>query len=481
MAEPETQDMQNILDEALDFIETYLSVTRAQAVAMVLYAAATWALPVLVTMGRLLFVSENEESGKTLAMMLTAALCANPEDVAGTAYALQSALAAASNSPEIPQPTLYCDEISDIFGRSGLGGAKNPIAEVLRKGYKYNATKKWSVNRVPEVYSIFTPFLMTGLKVAVPRDIRSRCIVITMHAGKPRKYFDVRTGDGWAARLAETIGKRIANVLPDIKDYRAYGMHPKLIGRKLEVWEPLFAVAQHLGGQQWVNMCMAAFTELTANGSSELSLSPRQQLVADVYDLMVNGELAQWAEKGFIPGEFLADAVIRLPLYADFSPEQARKMLADELVPMGIRTHQHRGMLRRGYPVDRMSGYYPGEITAAWDQIRPDDPEDVENPGFEDPFDVSSLTDDQFEIFPGDEPPAEVTPKTPGRGGKGGKAATAAEPVAVPSAPAAVTGSARKPRAPRAVSASSARTSAKPRATSRARAALPAVEQKFLK
>lgn len=454
------QDMQTILDEALDFIETYLSVTRAQAVAMVLYAAATWALPVLVTMGRLLFVSENEESGKTLAMMLTAALCANPEDVSGTSYALQSALAAASNSPEIPQPTLYCDEISDIFGRSGLGGARNPIAEVLRKGYKYNATKKWSVNRVPETFSIFTPFLMTGLKVAVPRDIRSRCIVITMRSGKPSRFFDVRTGDRWAARLASTLGKRVANVLPDIENFRAHGMHPKLVGRKLEIWEPLFAVAQHLGGQQWVNMCMAAFTELTANGSSELALSPRQQLVADVHELMVNGELAQWAEKGFIPGEFLADAVIRLPLYADFSAEQARKMLADELVPMGIRTHQHRGMIRRGFPVDRMSGYYPDEIADAWDKIRPDDPEDVELAEFEDPFDVSSLDDADFEPFPGETPPPATAPKSPGKGGKGAYTALSDSATV-----AAVEGS--KPRSTR------TRTT-KP-------AALPKVEQRFLK
>lgn len=463
MAEPETQDMQDILDEALDFIETYLSVTRAQAVAMVLYAAATWALPVLVTMGRILYVSENEESGKTLAMMLTAALCANPEDVSGTSYALQSALAAASNTPEIPQPTFYCDEISDIFGRSGLGGAKNPIAEVLRKGYKRGATKKWSVNRVPETFSIFTPFLMTGLKVAVPRDIRSRCIVITMQPGKPKAYFDVRTGEDWAARLARTLGQRVANVLPDIEKFRAYGMHPKLIGRKLEVWEALLGCALHLGGQRWLNMGVAAFTELTSNGSSEMSLSPRQQLVADVYE-MLSGELAQWAGNLIIPGEFLADAIIRMDRYSDFSPNQARKMLADELAPMGVRTHQHRGLLARGYPVDRASGYYPAEIEAAWDRIRPDVAEDVEMPGFENPFDVSNLSDDEFEPVPGETPPPAVTPKTSGKGGKG--AYTAIDGVA------AATGNppASKPRSSR----TRAATAAKP-------TSLPAVEQRFLK
>jgi hypothetical protein len=205
----------------------------------------------------------------------------------------------------------------------------------------------------------------------------------------------------------------VRNVLPDIAEFRGTGIHAELDGRKLEIWEGLFAVAQQLGGQKWVNMCMASFLELTARGSSERVLTPRQALVAHAAELL-EAELKPWAERGFIPGQFLTDALRRIPEYREYSPEQLSKTVADELVPMGIRTHQVRGLTRRGYPLDRMSGYYPAEIMTAWDAIRPDDPEDVQVPGFEDPFDISGLNDEAFEYLPGDEPqPARKAPPKP--------------------------------------------------------------------
>ncbi len=480
-----------ILDEVLDHLETYLSITRPQGVAMTLMAAATWATPALVTTFRGLWVSDEPESGKTEAMMRVAELCANPQDVSGTSYALQSSLAMAQNTPEVPRPTFYCDEISDIFGRSGLSGSRSPIAEVLRKGYKFGATKRWSVNRVPETFSIFTPFLMTGLKVAVPADIRSRCIVITMKAGTPKRYFDVRTGEQEAAELAEALGQAVKTVMPDIYRFRARGLHPKLVGRRLEVWEGLLACATLLGGQRWLNMGVAAFTELAINGSAQLALTPRQRIVEAAAELL-NGPLARDADAGFIPGRHLADELGRLPRFKDYTEDQLSKRLADELVPMGIRTRQVRGLSKRGFEEDRMSGYLPDEIRAAWEKIRPDDLADVEMPDlFEDPFDVSKVAEGDFETLPGDDSQAAVTPGTPGKGGKGGKVGEADSKPAEVAAAAPVAVSTRAKRAPRAVPPPAAvtRAAAKPpakvtakppRASARSRAALPAVEQKFL-
>ena len=230
-------DLKFVLDESAEFVAKHVSCTPAQADVMTLYATATHALKAFPTFGRMLFAGETEACGKTVAMTVTAALSANPLDASGTSYALQSALAAASNAPEQLTPTLYYDEISGVFGRSGLAASRDPIAEILRKGYKQGATRAWSVNRTSEQYSVYTPFLMAGLRNAVPRDIRTRCIVVIMRAGTPGAYFDAREAEPEAQALAACLGQAVTSRVADIAAFRARGIHPKLRDRHLEVWE----------------------------------------------------------------------------------------------------------------------------------------------------------------------------------------------------------------------------------------------------
>ena len=70
-------DMRHVLDETAEFVGRYVSCTRGQADAMVLYAAATNALKASPAFGEMLFAAKAEQSGKTTAMTVTASLCAN--------------------------------------------------------------------------------------------------------------------------------------------------------------------------------------------------------------------------------------------------------------------------------------------------------------------------------------------------------------------------------------------------------------------
>ncbi len=125
--EPEITLGERLLDEAYLAVRDYLSVTESQAVAMVLYAAATHAVRSFPAFGRVLFTGDGPECGKTVAMLVTAYLSSNPQNTTGSSYGLTSALAQATNSPETPTPTLYRDEISQVFGRSGLNNSRDPI------------------------------------------------------------------------------------------------------------------------------------------------------------------------------------------------------------------------------------------------------------------------------------------------------------------------------------------------------------------
>ena len=389
----EPGDLKYVLDETASFVQDHVAASQAVTDAMVLYAAATHALSAFPTFGRMLFTSEHEASGKTMAMMITAALSANPLDASGTSYALTSALAAAGNTPDQPAPTLYYDEISSVFGRSGLAASRNPIADILRKGYKASATSQWSVNRVNEKFSIFTPFLMTGLRVAVPRDIRSRCIPIVMEPGTPRKYFDARTAEPEAQALAACLSQAAGKRLADIAAFRARGIHPKLKDRKLEVWEGMFAVAYVLGGQEWLNRCLAAFKELSLAESDQVVLTPKQQTVKDVAAVAAacrrKVTLADGLE--FIGGLTIVDELHRLgnPLY-DGRSDAGLALLVSDALPMNTVQLRVEG--------DRIRGYYVRDIQAAWDKIRPDEPDDAEIPDEINPYEVGDADEDEATV-----------------------------------------------------------------------------------
>lgn len=394
--------MTSILDEMYAFNAAHITATDTQLDAMTLYAAATHAMKAHVTFGRMLFTSDKEESGKTLAMQVTASLCSAPSDAAGTKFALDSELAQAANEPERPVPTLYYDEVSNVFGRSGTGGNSSPLADILRRGYKRGATSKRSTNRVAEEYSVFTGFLMTGLKVAVPRDIRSRCIVIRMEPGKPRRYFDARESEPEARVLGVAVAHVVKEALPAIRAFRARGIHPKLVARKLEVWEPLFAVAHTLGGQEWLNRCLSAFLELALDESDQPVLSFRQQVLSDLIlamaklDAGLPGEPAK--PLSFYGGLELADELMRFerPMYEGRSAHSIVCAIRDAM-PVPSRKVRVNGT--------RMNGYTRTSILDAWDAVRPADSEDAVIPEETDPFAIDGPDSDYEDLFPGPDGP----------------------------------------------------------------------------
>lgn len=349
-----------ILDECRDFIARYVHATDEQLDAMTLTAAATHAVRYGVTFPRTLFTSDEPDSGKTLAMTVTLALCANPVDVSGTSYAFQSALMEASNTPEQPTPTLYLDEVSDVFGQSGLSGSRHPVAEILRKGYKHGATRSASVNRVRTEYSIFTPFLMTGLRAAVPRDIRTRCVVFTMSAGVPQAYYDVREAEPYGDALQHALAASVRRNRDAVSTFRARGLHPKLVKRRLEIWEPLLATAYAVGGRPWLARALRAFAALALDESDSVPLTPVQTIAQDC------AGVAEQSGADFIGGMALVDELRRIdrPLYAGRSDASLACLIRDAL-PCSSEQRRVDGQPLRGYPSHA--------LTDAWSAVRPHD------------------------------------------------------------------------------------------------------------
>ena len=109
--------------------------------ALTLLCAVTHTVESFSTVPRALATSPEKESGKSTLLDIAIMLSNNGWEADPTSYALRAKF----NEPE--RPTLVIDEISDIFGQSGLRGQSNPVGKILRKGYRQTATLSMAVDR----------------------------------------------------------------------------------------------------------------------------------------------------------------------------------------------------------------------------------------------------------------------------------------------------------------------------------------------
>jgi hypothetical protein len=371
---------------------------------MILYAVAAWAGGVngaLITMPRMILLS-GPESGKTTGMNVTVALGPHPTDADGTADDLRSALAEAENTPEDPLRIFYFDEVGEIYGDDGSNkGSNRTLNKLLRKGYKKGAQDGRSRQGISRKFSIFFPVIMTGRHVAIPVDIRSRTIVVRMESGTPERYFDARESESEAADYASLLGGAVREHLREIAEFRGRGYHPKLTMRRLEVWEPLMAVAKILGGQRWLNMCMDAFMEL-ALSTDQVVLTPRQRFIHDLTKVLDRVAFELPNGKMFAGGEALADELRHL------DPERYGDLGMTQVVARNMRPDALPEQVRIG--AMRTRGYYADDIRALWERIAPEELRVPEEPAVEDPFDVSDGLGADSELVFEDAPlPAPVT------------------------------------------------------------------------
>ncbi len=379
--EQEEPDTALLLDEVEEFIADHVVTGESQYTAQTLMAAATWALRAFPTTFRGLWTAEQESAGKTTAMLVTASLSANPVNAKGTYAALRARIAKASNEPEDSLRTFYYDAVGRVYGASGLNsGGNSTLTLLLEEGYKRNATDSWSVSRAEQEFSIFFPVFMSGAGTSLPRDLRSRTIVIRMSPGKPRRYFDVRESEAEAEALGKALGAAVTARMDDLKDFRALGLHPRLITRRLEVWEPLFGVAWVLGGQRWLNKCRDAFTGISLS-AEQSALTLRQQMIRDADSVLSDIVITLPGGRRFAGGLAIADAVAELgnPVYGGREGLALARVVAQSMPaePKQVRT---------GGSVIR--GYYADDIRRAWEAIRPAE-DDAGIPEEENPFAVT--------------------------------------------------------------------------------------------
>lgn len=403
--EREAANLPRMLSESARYLGSYIYATPRQIDTLALIAAVT---PVaepstLVSVPRVLITAREPEAGKTHTMKTTASLCYNPLDTTGTWYGVQSGIAEAAQAGG-QCPTFYRDEISGVFGDNGLGSRAPQLADIIRQGYLSDAKLAWSVNRQRVEFSSFSVFLMTGLRVAVPSDVRTRCIVINMTPGEPPQYYDLRDARSRAAKLNKSLGRAVRGNRDFIRDFRVRSIgHPKLVKRRGEVWEPLFAVAAaasaQAGNDEWLRRALTAFLEVALDENDEMTLSPDQEIIRDVAQATEVIELRAWHGEEFAGGKVLREALREMDpdAYGLLSDDVLGARMRDALTnPDGSRL----GSIQVRFGSKLVRGYLVNDLLAAWDAIRPVDASEVELTEAVDPFadeiadeDVTGVTD----------------------------------------------------------------------------------------
>lgn len=274
------------LDYGRNFTETVVAATPEQLDALVLTCAVSHSVGSFTTVPRLLAVSDDAGSGKSTAAIHV------PRMLAWRPWVGNNATEPAVKAKFIEgETTLLVDEISKLFGESGMNGKQSKLYAVLVAGYESTAIVSFSAGRVTEDVPIYGVAFMAGLRKAAPDDLRSRCIILQMKPASDSAAANLEDALDPGIRAAGTqIGKSLHawirqnnGFLEDYAKNHLRGIHPKLTGRRKQVWGPLFAVAAAAGGD-WPQRCLRAFLELALDEGERPVLVPEQQMLLDFAD-----------------------------------------------------------------------------------------------------------------------------------------------------------------------------------------------------
>lgn len=373
-----------ILNDARKFAASILYATDEMLDALVLACTVSHVTDAFSTVPRLLATSPEKESGKSTLLDLVMMLANSAWQANATSYALRAKF----NEPE--KPTLVIDEISDVFGKSGLRGGSNQLGTILRIGYRKTAALSMAVDRMSEDVSCYSVAAFAGLKTAVPDDIRSRSITFPMKPLPPGTPRLMDSQDGDTLEFGKVHNVRIHQWARSSEDKIRHAFrnmrrpHRKFQARKAQVWGPLYAVAL-IAGEDWPERCLAAFKAMALDASDQPVLSPEQMTLRD----SASAFRSTGAEKMFAAD--IANRLRSLPeveLYEALTDRALAKLMTEALGPSQSMT----------IGTERARGFHARAVLAAWKrteaQLEPPEIPDEE----EDEFDTLFFVTDDTEI-----------------------------------------------------------------------------------
>ena len=242
-------------------------------IAVALWAAHAHTVEAFDSTPRLALLSPEPGSGKTRCLELLDLL------VPASMHVLSASPAAIFRSiGNDPRPTLLFDEVDAIFGRHGKSDDNEDLRGLLNAGHRNGATIPRCVGPQHAVglFPVFAAVALAGLG-DLPDTLMTRSVVIRMRRRRPNEHvepFRYRLHRPGGHKLRDRLDAwgtatrgQLEDAWPDMPD--------GIEDRPADVWEPLLAVADAVGGD-WPTRARAACVALAGQAvSREASLGVR--------------------------------------------------------------------------------------------------------------------------------------------------------------------------------------------------------------
>lgn len=240
------------LAELLDRFISFGDVQRDTSVLWILHA---WTVKAHYTTPRLLITSPERECGKSVLMDVLGELVPRP-------LKAMNASAAAVYRSLADEPTVLMDELDQTLAQDN--DRTRDLQAVLNSGYRRGQSVPRCEGPKSEVrhFPTFAPVVFSGLETKLNGPFMSRTIPIRMRRGKPSKALmmsPAQAGEFEMARnrcLVWADGAQTGMLAQEVD------LPEGLEGRAAELWVPLFAVADQLGGD-WPERARQACAALT--------------------------------------------------------------------------------------------------------------------------------------------------------------------------------------------------------------------------
>jgi len=232
--------------------------TEHEPVALTLWVAHTYVIGKAECTPYLWVTSAEYESGKTRLLEVAKEVAREP------LMASSISAAALFRVIEDREPTLLLDEADAVFSTKASTETAEALRQILNAGYRRGnpaiRVSGQGKNMKVETFSTFSPKAIAGLKT-LPRTLSSRCIEIRLDRKKP--------GETVRPFRIRQVRKQVEWLVIRLEEWSS-GVHlplePKttptgLGDRALDMWEPLFCIAEAAGGE-WPARARQAATAL---------------------------------------------------------------------------------------------------------------------------------------------------------------------------------------------------------------------------
>lgn len=324
---------------------------------------------------RLAIMSEEKGSGKTRVLELVRNLCYKGKQV------LDPTAATLANSIAVKHETVCMDEL-DLF--LGKGAGKKDVRSFMNGGYRRG--NFWERQRGGETveYDVFGCMAFAGLMstfmthpgVATTRDRSIVAVMRKQRAGNRaepwRERLNQPTADGYRESLYRW-GQEHAIALAESE----FPTMPEGIDDRLaDIWEPLFQVAEYLGGD-WPDRAANAAITLALSGAGEDEghvLTPQQLLLFGMFQVFRGSKN--------LPTTVIIDRLMAMPdsPFAAMWRGMSKDSIADEmsiiLRSVGVKPKKVHitaadsptGAAKslQGYPWAALSAQIPPDVLEKW-------------------------------------------------------------------------------------------------------------------